>query len=270
MASSTERSLGIPINRSEGSSKQLLGGCKPSMGRGIMMLNQAETSLKDVPTQVKNKDLVAIRRRQIVDAAVELFIEKGFHKTTTRQIARAAGLSIGSLYEYVASKEDILYLVCDAIHAEVEHALAQALERARSGSNPLAVVVREYFQVCHRMNDHILLIYQETQSLPSKWRKIVLENEIRITGLFTGVLMQLIVSGQLQPMDGPALDLIAHNITVLGHMWTFRRWFLSRHYTLEQYTEMQIAYILGEQYMALNNKPTDPGGKPGNPGTPDS
>ena len=40
-------------------------------------------SLKDVPTQVKNKDLVAIRRRQIVDAAVELFAAKGFHKTTT-------------------------------------------------------------------------------------------------------------------------------------------------------------------------------------------
>ena len=220
-----------------------------------MVLNQAVASLNEVPTQVKNKDLVAIRRRQIVDAAVELFIEKGFHKTTTRQIARAAGLSIGSMYEYVASKEDILYLVCDAIHAEVEQEVAQTLERARDGSHPLAEVVRAYFRVCHRMNDHILLIYQETQSLPAKWRKPVLENEIRITGLFTGVLMQLVGSGQLQPMDEATLDLMAHNITVLGHMWTFRRWFLSRHYTLEQYTDLQIAFILGQQYPALNIRP---------------
>ena len=35
-------------------------------------------------------DLVERRRRQIADAAVNLFIEKGFHKTTTRQIAKAA------------------------------------------------------------------------------------------------------------------------------------------------------------------------------------
>ena len=45
--------------------------------------------LKDVPTQVKDPELVKRRRLQIVDAAVELFIKKGFHKTTTRQIAQA-------------------------------------------------------------------------------------------------------------------------------------------------------------------------------------
>ena len=58
---------------------------------------------KDIPTQVKDPDLVKRRRRQIADAAVQLFIEKGFHKTTTRQIARAAESSIGSLYEYFTS-----------------------------------------------------------------------------------------------------------------------------------------------------------------------
>ena len=219
----------------------------------MLRTTQRHTS-KDVPTQVKNKDLVAIRRRQIVDAAVGLFIEKGFHKTTTRQIAKAAGLSIGSLYEYVASKEDILYLVCDAIHAEVERGVSEALDRAQNGANPLAEVVREYFKVCHRMNDHILLIYQETQSLPAKWQKIVLENEIRITGLFTAVLMQLMDSGQLKHLDKNMLDLLAHNITVLGHMWTFRRWFLARHYTVEQYIEMQTGFILGRQQAALAQK----------------
>ncbi|MCP4682016.1 MAG: TetR/AcrR family transcriptional regulator, partial [Desulfobacterales bacterium] len=72
---------------------------------------------KEIPTQIKDQDLVKERRRQIVDASVILFVENGYHKTTTRQIARATGFSIGSLYEYVSSKEDVLYLVCDAIHA---------------------------------------------------------------------------------------------------------------------------------------------------------
>ena len=211
------------------------------------MLNQnsrnAETG--KIPTQVKNPALVAQRRRQIVDASVNLFIQNGFHKTTTRQIAQAAGISIGSLYEYIATKEDVLYLVCDAIHAEIERGVAEALERAKRGRNPLAEVIREYFMVCHRMNDHILLIYQETQSLPAKWQRIVLENEIRITGIFTGVLARLMAAGDLPRIAPRQLDLVAHNISVLGHMWTFRRWFLANHYGIEEYIDFQTRSILG-------------------------
>ena len=45
------------------------------------------TDTKEVATQIKNKELVKERRRQIVDAAVPLFIERGYHKTTTRALA---------------------------------------------------------------------------------------------------------------------------------------------------------------------------------------
>jgi len=200
---------------------------------------------KDIPTQIKNPDLVERRHRQIVDAAVQLFIQHGFHKTTTRQIARAAGFSIGSLYEYITSKEDILYLVCDAIHAEVERGVSEAMTRAGGGRNSLAEVIREYFLVCNRKSDHILLIYQETQSLPSQWRKKVLENEVRITGIFVKVLAHLISTGDLPQLSDRSIELVAHNISVLGHMWTFRRWFLARHYSIEEYIELQTEFILG-------------------------
>ncbi len=198
----------------------------------------------DIPTQVKNQALVQRRRRQIVDAAVELFIQNGFHKTTTRQIAKAAGFSIGSLYEYVASKEDILYLVCDAIHAEMERGMADAMQGVEGPGNALAEVIRAYLLVCDRMRDHILLIYQETQSLPHKWRKLVLTNEVRITGLFTRTLARLMATGDLPPLSQAAMDLIAHNIAVMGHMWTFRRWFLACHYTIEDYIRHQTAFVL--------------------------
>ncbi len=209
------------------------------------MQNHPINSAIEIPTQIKNRHLVALRRRQIIDAAVHLFIEKGFHKTTTRQIAQAAGLSIGSLYEYIESKEDVLYLVCDAIHAEIEQGVSDALNRARKGHNSLAEVIREYFLVCNRMNNHILLIYQETQSLPPQWRKKVLENEVRITGIFVEVLAKLIATGELPDLEEKFIELVAHNITVLGHMWTFRRWYLARHYRIEDYIEMQSKFILG-------------------------
>ncbi|MBW1819481.1 MAG: TetR/AcrR family transcriptional regulator [Deltaproteobacteria bacterium] len=200
---------------------------------------------QEIQTHIKNPELVEQRRRQIVGAAVQLFIKQGFHKTTTRQIAGAAGISIGSLYEYFASKEDVLYLVCHTIHEKVEKGVTQSLTKATGGRDALTGVIREYFQVCHHMSDFILLIYQETQSLPEQWQKKVLENELRITGLFVEVLVRLVASGDLPSMDERSIEIAAHNISVLGHMWTFRRWFLARHYTIDDYIELQTEFILG-------------------------
>ena len=219
------------------------------------------SAFEEIPTHVKDQGLVERRRTQIADAAVEMFLERGFHKTTTRQIARAAGISNGLLYEYVSSKEDILYLVCTLIHTEMQRAVSDALKRADAGIHPLAAAIRDYLRVCHRMGDHILLIYQETQSLPAKWRKVVLENEIRITELFADVLRQLVKTGELSAMDRNTLDLIAHNISVLGHMWAFRRWFLAGRYTIDDYIRMQTEFILARCREAGSEQPTGLPGK---------
>jgi AcrR family transcriptional regulator len=210
---------------------------------------------KEIPTYIKNPELVNQRRRQIVDASVQLFIEKGFYRTTTREIARATGISNGLLYEYVRSKEDVLYLVCDAIHAEVEQGVAEALRKASGGRDVLAAMIREYFLVCDRMSDHILLIYQETKTLPSHWQKKVLENEVRLTNIFVGALTNLVSSFELPQLDNDSIELIAHNIVVLGHMWTFRRWHLSSRYTIETYIEIQTDFILGKSMGEQKEKP---------------
>lgn len=196
-----------------------------------------------IPTQIKNLDLVEKRRQQIVQAAVKLFLAQGFHKTTTRQLAAAAGFSIGSLYEYVNSKEDVLYLVCNDIHAKIEKRVTHILDQSAGGSESLAALIREYFQICHRMSDVILLIYQETRSLPPPWRKKVLEKELRITGLILNVLVRMAADGRLPGADERAIELAAHNISVLGHMWIFRRWHLSRHYRIEDYIRLQTDWI---------------------------
>lgn len=46
-------------------------------------------------------------RLQIEDAAVELFMEQGYHATSMRQIAERAELALGGIYNHFASKEDI-------------------------------------------------------------------------------------------------------------------------------------------------------------------
>ncbi len=220
------------------------GASETTSAAPVIEAMKAPRLTADIPTQVKDPQLVERRRRQIIDAAVRLFIANGFHKTTTRQIARKADISIGALYEYVASKEDVLYLVCDSIHGEVERMVSRVMAQAGDGRNTLTEILRAYFQVCHRMSDFILLIYQETCALPPQWQERVLANELRITNLFVTVLNRLASSGHLAPAHPRDIELAAHNISVLGHMWVFRRWYFGRNYTIEAYIARQTDFIV--------------------------
>ncbi|MFD2171713.1 TetR/AcrR family transcriptional regulator [Tumebacillus lipolyticus] len=200
---------------------------------------------KPIPTRVSDPQLVEQRRRQIVKAAVDLFVEKGFHKTTTREIAKASGLGIGTLYEYVHSKEDVLYLVCAYIHGEMKQRLDDVMGGKERGRELLVASVRHFFACVDDLQDYVLLIYQETKSLPPDQLKLVLRQEEEITHLFVNILERGRADGSLS-LAADSVKLFAHNIVILGQMWTFRRWALRRDYTLEQYTEKQTSLLLQE------------------------
>lgn len=200
---------------------------------------------KTIPSLVKDPKLIEKRREQIVEAAVGLFITKGFHKTTTREIARASGFSIGTLYEYIESKEDVLYLVCEHIHNEVEKRMRPAFQGSMTGAVALKQAIRNFLLVMDEVGDKVLLIYQEIKSLPSEQMKYVLQREEQITGIFEEILLQGIKDGSIN-MDQSAIKLMAHNITVLGEMWIFRRWAIHKTYGLEDYIELQANLILRE------------------------
>jgi AcrR family transcriptional regulator len=61
----------------------------------------------DHPPQGR-EERIAARKAQILDAAAAIFAEKGFHRATTREIAQAAGVSEGTIYNYFDSKDDLL------------------------------------------------------------------------------------------------------------------------------------------------------------------
>lgn len=178
-----------------------------------------------IPSQVKDLDLLRKRRAQIVKAAVPLFSEKGFHKTTTRELARASGLSIGALYEYVQSKEDVLFLVCQHIHHEVETRLRLSLSEHASAAVRLRCAIEAFLQVMNRMQADVLLIYQESKSLPPAFLSEVLAHETRITQVFEQLLKEGIVEGSFDLAE-QEVALLAHTIITAGEMWAFRRWAL--------------------------------------------
>src|ERR1700684_4125739 len=85
------------------------------------------TAVRSVGTNTKDPDLIRDRREQLIRAALEVFQEKGFHATTVRDIGRAAGLTQGTIYNYVRSKEDILFLVCDRVVTEYLDRVREAI-----------------------------------------------------------------------------------------------------------------------------------------------
>jgi AcrR family transcriptional regulator len=73
-------------------------------------------------------------RARLLAAAVEAFAEKGFHGTTTRDIAAAAGMSPAALYVHHRSKEELLFLIARTGH---EHTLALVREGVAASDDPV-------------------------------------------------------------------------------------------------------------------------------------
>lgn len=76
-------------------------------------------------------DVAADRRKQILKAAVEVFAERGFHRTRVSDIAKRAGVAYGLIYHYFDSKDDVLNSLFDenwAVFVKVLRELEQNKE----------------------------------------------------------------------------------------------------------------------------------------------
>lgn len=200
---------------------------------------------KLIPSMIKDERLIEQRRQQIIEGAVRLFVKKGFYKTTTREIAKECGLSIGTMYEYIQTKEDVLYLVCEYIHSELEKRLLEVMSEEDSGIESLLKSLKQLFRAMDEMRSLVLLIYQETKSLPKDKMKYVLSKEEEITDLFAHILEKGMKDGTIQ-IDASSIKLMAHNIMVIGQMWTFRYWALGREYDPEEFAKRQMSLLLGQ------------------------
>jgi AcrR family transcriptional regulator len=198
---------------------------------------------REVQASVKDERLVQKRRDQMIKGAVALFKQKGFHRTTTREIAKAAGFSIGTLYEYIRTKEDVLYLVCDSIYDHVSERLQEDLAVEKGTLESLRHGIADFFQVMDEMQAEVLVMYQEVKSLSKDALPYVLKKEMEMVAMFEELLTRCVENGELR-LSKKQIELVAHNIFVQGQMWGFRRWALRKLFTLEEYIAMQTEVLL--------------------------
>ncbi|MBN2025418.1 MAG: TetR/AcrR family transcriptional regulator [Actinobacteria bacterium] len=101
-----------------------------------------------------------MREKQIKEAALMLFSEKGFHNTTVTQIAEAADLGKGTIYWYWKSKEDLAFsLVSDMLRD-----FLALIEEARDGEG---TVIERFSGMVLKVAD---LYYKETDYLRLLWK----------------------------------------------------------------------------------------------------
>src|SRR6185437_8793154 len=115
--------------------------------------------------KIRDSALVQQRLVEIVDGALSVFRRKGFHLATVRDIGEAAGLTQGTLYNYVRSKEDILYLVCDQLVQSYQDAVRAAVEVEQQTEARLIAALKAVARTMLAHQDDLLLMYQESHAL---------------------------------------------------------------------------------------------------------
>lgn len=176
-----------------------------------------------VRAATKNPERVRAWRERLINAAIAVFIEKGFHNATVRDIGRAANMTQGTIYNYVRSKDDILYLVCDRIVAEYNDQTRKALEASHDPVERVRSAVRAISQVMYRHRREILLIYQDSHLLDARSRRVILARVEEFIGMFERIVSD--AAGELDvPLPHPHLS--ANILTFLPVMIALRGWSL--------------------------------------------
>ncbi|MCP4539630.1 MAG: TetR/AcrR family transcriptional regulator [Chloroflexi bacterium] len=149
------------------------------------------------------QQLISARRNQVLDAAAAVFAEKGFHRTTTKEIAQAAGVSEGTIYNYFANKSDLLIGIMTRL-AEVE-ALDEELVEALQGNvqDFFVAVFRNRADSMQRGQEMLKAILPEVIVNPDLSKQFAEQFVHRISTLLEQYVQARIEMGHIRPVNVP-------------------------------------------------------------------
>ncbi len=159
--------------------------------------------------------LADARRQQILDAATEIFAEKGFHRATIQDIAQEAGLSHGALYNYFDSKDRLLISVMAQL-AELQELDIDLFQDSRQDTRAF---LKRLFQ--HRLD----LIEQNQRVFKATLPELLVNPDLQerfyqrlfqpVISLVELYLAEEIEEGRMEPVDVPLAARILHG-TFIG------------------------------------------------------
>lgn len=198
------------------------------------------TARRPIETVVRDDGLVAQRHEEIFRAASKVFISRGYHRATVREIAEEAGLSLGGLYSYVRTKEDILYLVFDKLTRTLRDNMREAIKGIDDPVEQIRAALRADLETTERYQDEILLMYQETKSLGPGSLRAVLEREADYVRFFEEILKTGYERGVFRGDPRLSADLISYLCSAIA----LRRWNLRRRFMPEVVKDGAVRFML--------------------------
>ena len=153
---------------------------------------------KGIP--LTNEDLEQ-RRWEITEAAIPLFLEKGYPETSMREIARKAGVGKSTLYDYFPTKDDIIIFI-------VEEQLKDLISRAQAIINQEKSAVERLHEVMHMHLDFLLhnkafylRLMMEAQRLKSESQQRIQIQRYAYQDLLRDLIEDGITEGSFRPVN---------------------------------------------------------------------
>ena len=141
----------------------------------------------------------------ILQEAHELFFEKGYEKTSMREIAERVGISKAAMYHHFENKERILYTLCVQAGEIINESMSQAIARNEgSGAGAreqLTDILYDYTTSYLKNKNFNKILLHEIESLPPEKKRVILDYEKSNLLQLKGYLQRMIKQGKLRPVN---------------------------------------------------------------------
>ncbi len=142
-----------------------------------------------------------IRREEILIKAARLFRKSGYSATSMRMIARAAGMEAASLYNHIASKQEILEEILFSVAAEFTRGMESAESLNADAFEKLEFLVDLHIDLTLRWPDRIAMVTGEWIHLEEPRLKEYLRLRNDYENRFRNLLQEGMKQNILKPMD---------------------------------------------------------------------
>jgi AcrR family transcriptional regulator len=181
------------------------------------------------------------RRRQIFLGACRVVAEKSYAATTIRDIAKAAQLPISTMYQYISSKEDILFMITKGCMAELFTDFEQSIRENGSATDKVQHAIDNHVKYISKNRKYINLVYRETKSLSRENRAKIFELERQVVALWERIISEGKKNGDFTIQDP---SLAAHFIYFLCNVWALRHWAIGQH-SEKEIKNMLYLFVFG-------------------------
>jgi AcrR family transcriptional regulator len=156
---------------------------------------------KQVGPRDQGRPQTSDTREKILIAALEVFSAKGFHGTTVDEIAQRAELGKGTVYRHFHSKKGLFSELIRSKVAELEQAVAGAIDPRTDVLEVIEVYLRSYFAFFDRNRNLYKVLIQEQSDFGAEVKALYIGNILKKVPLLKRKILQAAKSGLLKQMD---------------------------------------------------------------------